>query len=251
MTKTDILLFLATPALEVCLAVILVQRRLYREFPLFFAYITSSIVIGLGRYSASNNYPTYFGVYWATAVIDSLLALLVLYEVFHWVFLEYYSHWKWFWLIFPGVVAMVLLLSLGYAVVHPPVQANRVISLVLVFGFAVNFIEIGLFLLFFGLVRLFSLSWWSYSFSIVMGFAVAATGAAGAYWLRSDFGTKFNTLVTYAPPVSYILAVLLWLSVFRRPEPEANWTLSIGPEAMLNEVMGYRELIKKVRERLK
>jgi hypothetical protein len=194
---------------------------------------------------------TYFHVHWATAVIYGLLALLALHEVFHWVFLEYYSYWRWFSLVFPGVVMMVLTLSLWYAFKRPPVQASPVISMVLVFNLAVNFIQIGLFLLFFGLVKLFDLSWWTYSFSIVLGFAASAIGAAGAYLLRSDFGTKFGTFARYAPAVSYILAVLLWLSIFHRPEPDTKWTLQITPEEALKEVTGYIELLKKVRARSK
>jgi hypothetical protein len=251
MGKGDIFSGLIAPALEIWLLSIFFRRRLYREFPFFFTYIVSSILIAISRLSVAHNYQVYFNIFWATAVIYGILALLALYEVFHWVFLEYYSYWRWFRLVFPGVVTLVLLLSLWYAFKHPPVQASPVISMVLVFGLAVNFIQIGLFLLFFGLVKLFDLSWWTYSFSIVLGFAVAATGSAGAYLLRSDFGTKFNTLVTYAPPVSYIVAVLLWLIVFRRPEPETKWTLQITPEEALKEVTSYIELLKKVRARSK
>lgn len=247
----DILLGFVAPVLEIWLAGILIRRKLYREFPFFFAYIVSSILIALCRSLAAQNYHVYFVVYWASAAAYALLALLVLHEVFRWAFLEFYEHWRWFWLVFPGVSAIILLLSLVYAVEYPPVQASRLISLILVLGFAVNFIQAALFGLFFLLVWILGVRWRNYPFAIVMGFAISALGALGAYWLRSVYGTKLNTFVHYAVPVSYIFAVILWLDVFRRPEPEMKWTLPAGLDDPLKEVTSYGELLRKMRERLK
>src|SRR5262249_6626891 len=141
--------------------------------------------------------------------------------------------------------------SICYPLESPPAQASPLINLVLVFAMAVNFVRIGIFLLFFLLVWLFSLRWWEYAFAIVLGFAVSALGALAAYWLRSEFGTKFGIFAKYAPPVAYILSVLLWLAVFIRPEPERNWDMGIDRRQLLEEVRQYTRILAKLRERIK
>ena len=104
MGKTDIFFNVTGTLLGLALASILVWRRLYKDFPFFFAYIISSILIAIVRLSVSGNYLTFFRVVWATEAIYTVLALLALHEVFRWVFLAFFKKW-WFWLFFPGVVA--------------------------------------------------------------------------------------------------------------------------------------------------
>lgn len=243
---------LVAPVLELALAVILVRRKLHREYPFFFIYLASSICIAILRVFAANaSYRYYFLVYWRSEAVYALLGLLVLYEVFRWFFSAFYRHWRWFWMMFPAVIVVVLAASIWYAIDYPPVQANRVISFVLVFGIALNFVRIGLFFLFFALVRIFKLRPWEYAFAIVVGFAMAAFGALTAYLLRSEFGTKFNPVVQYAPPVAYTLAVVLWLIVFSGPEREYELGPGITRERLLEEIRRYNQYLIRLREKFK
>jgi len=251
MGRSAIILLLVPALLEIGLTLILLRRKLYREYPFFFAYITSSILINAARLCVVYNYPVYFKVFWTTETLYSVLGLLALYEVFHWFFFEFYRYWAWFWVLFPGMIVLITALSIWYALEYPPVQASRLISLVLVFGMAVNFVRIGIFLLFFLLVWIFSLRWWVYAFAIVLGFALSALGALAAYWLRSEFGTKFGIFAKYAPPVAYILSVLLWLAVFIRPEPDEDWDVGIDRRRLLEEVRQYTRILAGIRERIK
>src|SRR5215831_1319933 len=251
MTKITIFLSLGAVILELWLIAILFRRRLNREFPFFFTYIVSAILIATIRLAVLYYYPWYFAVFWATEALYSVLALLALYEVFHWVFLEFYKYWSWFWLLFPGLVAIVTGLSIWYALAYPPVQASRLISVVLVFGIAVNFVRVGIFLLFFLVVWVFKLRGWEYAFAIVLGFALYALNALAAYWLRSVFGTRFGIFAKYAPPVAYILAVVFWLTIFIRPEPEPEWYRQVDRQRLLEEVRQYTRMLARLREQRK
>lgn len=247
MTRLGIFLSLTVTALQAGLLAILLWRKIHREYPFFFSYIIFSICVAVARLAVAPHYQVYFVVFWITAGIYAVLGLLVLDEVFHWFFSAFYQHWSWFWALFPGVSVIVLAGSIWYAIYYPPIQANRVISFVLVFGIVVNLMQIGLFLLFFLLVRIFKLRPWEYAFAIVVGFAMAAFGALAAYLLRSEFGTKFNPVVQYAPPVAYTLAVVLWLIVFSGPEREYQLAPGITRERLLEEIRRYNQYLNRLR----
>lgn len=248
MEPRDIGLTLIGPALTAWVAVLVTRRKIHREFPLFFAYLILSVIVPLLRLSATGNYLTFFKVFWATEALYAVLALLALHEVFHEVFLPFYMLWWWFRLIFPGAAAFFAFISIRSAMHHPALQAPRVLQIIFGSAKAVNYLEAVLFALFFALVLLLGVRWRSYPFGIVEGFGLSALGALIAYGLRSEFGTKYNTLATYAPPVAYVVGVLVWLDTFlRQPDPEVvhAWRDQITPEQLLAEASGYLRTLKR------
>src|SRR5262249_40302566 len=97
MRMRDLLPGFVGQVLAIWLAAVLVRRKAHREFPFFFLYVSSSILIGLIRACVSGNYRLYFEVYWTTEALYVVLALLALHEVFRKVFASFYKNW-WFWL---------------------------------------------------------------------------------------------------------------------------------------------------------
>lgn len=251
MGKIDILLAAIADAGAVVLTGILIWRKLYREFLFFFIYVTSSIGIAILRLSVGGNYRTFFKTYWTTEAIYALLALLALHEAFRWVFRPFFEK-RWFWLFFPVVFLAIAIMAGLYHFHGLPSEANQVINLVLSFSLAVNWVEAGIFVLFFLLVWFHGIRWRDYPFGIVVGFAVIAVGSLASRWARSEFGTKFNWLASYAPAVAYLLAVLLWIATFvRPPEPDPEWAINMTPEQMLHEVRQYTKVIERLLRRRK
>ena len=248
MRVLDQSLLLVGPVLAILLTAILIRRKLHREFPFFFIYVVFAILADILRLSVSSDYQTYFKVFWATAALYDVLALLALHEVFHEVFLPFYTLWWWFRLLFPGTVGIAALVQIRRAILNPPIQAPPLVAAILSIGRVINWVEAALFGLFFALVLLLGVRWRSYPFGIVEGFGLSALGALIAYGLRSEFGTKYNTLVKYAPPVAYIVGVLVWLDTFlRQPDPELvhAWRDKITPEQLLAEARGYIGILKR------
>jgi hypothetical protein len=90
-------------------------------------------------------------------------------------------------------------------------------------------------------------SWPTYPYGVVLGFAVSAAGSLVAYRLFSVFGTKLNWLGKYGPPVSYILAVLIWIaSCFLPQEPKDRWRNFDDPEKALATVRQYLMALKRI-----
>ena len=247
MVKTDSIIGVLALALVSVLAVFLIRRKVYREFPFFFGYILSSILIMTLKLSLiGGDYLIFFKVYWISEAFYAVAALFVLHEAFRRVLLEFYEL-SWFWLLFPGVVVVIAAFATSHALRNPPAQAPQIIGVILSFGSAVNYIKVGLFGLFFLLVLLFGLRWWSYPFGIVLGFAASAFGSWFVYALRSEFGTKFNAGLKYAIPVAYLCGVALWLGTFIRlpdPKPTYGWLATKTPQEMLEVVQRYIKLLK-------
>jgi len=245
MRKADILLAFVGPIIGGVLAVVLLWRKANRQFPFFFTYVSTSIFIGLFRAAVASNYLLYFEVYWTTEAIYIVLALLALHEAFRKVFAAFYEK-RWFWLYFPLVVAAIFAIAIAYGLLNPPVQASRLISLILMLGTAVSLVQVAIFGLFFLLVWFHGIRWRDYPFGIVVGFAIIALGSLWGNWSRSVFGTKFNKFFGYAPAVAYIVAVIVWLDTFLRPPSEPKWSLRITPEQLLEEMRQSTKILQRL-----
>jgi hypothetical protein len=235
-------------ALVIGLAVILVWLKLHKKYPFFFGFVIFSILSTFAGLSSGNNYTILFKVYWTSEAIHALLALFALHEAFHDVFRLDYRDWPWFWMVFPGAVMILSVIFIGHALLHPATQAPPIIVLILSFATVVNCVKGCLFLMFLVLAwLLLGESWPTYPYGVVLGFAVSAGGSLLSYWLRSIFGTKFNSVAKYGPPVSYIVAVLIWIACcFLPPEPADRWNNFNDPEKALATVRQYMKALKRI-----
>jgi len=230
--------------LETLLVILLLHRKIHKEFPFFFIHTIYSVITSTVELAVNSHYRVYFVVYWSADAGFAVLAILALHEVFRRVFALFYDDW-WFAWVFPAAVTLICLTTVWYWFEHPPIQAPRTIGLILSLGVAVNIVRAMLFGLFFLLVAHSRLRWRSYPFGIVGGFAILSLGAWGTYWARSEFGTKFN-IFARAVPITYIVALAFWMLTFMRaPEPEPEWALKMTPQEALQEVQKYSEFINR------
>lgn len=243
MSSIDNSLLVLAIALETTLVVILLRRRLHREFAFFFAYIASQALADVIKLTAIHNFNLYFRVFWTAEPFLVLLALAALYESYYRVFHNFFRVYPWFWRLFPAAVLTVVVISAVYAVTRPPIQAVRITRFIVSLEIGVNLIQFAIFLLFWGAMWVFRARRRNYPLGIVNGFAVLAI-AGIAYTLFSEFGTKFTFLLRYGVPVAYILAEAVWLDTFLRP-PEAPPRLPPGitlEQALAEMVQGHQEL---------
>jgi hypothetical protein len=251
MGRADKFLLLVVPFLAVWIAIAMRRRSLEQRFPYFFAYVASLVGIGILRFIALGDYRVYFWVFWVSEAIYASLALLALHEVFRQIFLGFYLQYRWFRVLFPYVAGTALLFTTIVAVLHPPVAANRLISVILCLGVAVSVMQLSLFVLFVFLARSFVLPWRVAPLGITLGFAVSALGTTVAYSMVSVFGTKLQTFGKYAPPVAYILAALLWLDTFLRPEAEPQWGSTASIQEIAQEIRRETTTVKRMTDKLK
>ena len=251
MKTAELALALGATLLQVCLLVLMVMRRSYRDFPGFFLSIVLSLGTTLTGLATRNNFYLYLRVYWVSEALYVLLAFWALLEVFKSVFRNFYRL-RWFRLLFPAIGVLMLATAVVRSIASPPAQVNRAFAVIIFSELAVRFLQIGLLFLFFALIRFFHMLWRQQALGIALGFGISAAGSLVVFLLRSEFGTKFDYVVRIAPPIAYTLAVVVWLLTFLTPQPDSALqgpASGITPEAMLAEVRQYRSTVRRILKR--
>lgn len=231
--------------LQICLAILLLWRKIPHLFPYFFVYLVFSACATVAKLGVYSNYRIFYVVYWSTEAVAVLLSILALLEVFRWVFALFWQSW-WYRGFLYGSIILVLGFAIANAVVNPPAHMGPLSALIYSSGIAVNFMQVTIFMVFWLLSSHLRVGFRRYAFGIMLGFGVSAFGTLSARLLRSIFGTKLTVVSAYLPPVAYILALVFWLHVFWREEPpEPEWALPITPEELAEQVRQYTRILKK------
>jgi hypothetical protein len=240
---TNAIILAISLGLELWLLALLFRRGVRHHFPIFFSYGALLAPVTLARLFTLTNYPVYFMVFWSTDAVLLLLGLAALHEVFRWVYRAFYEFW-WFRLIYYGTIVLVLFVTVRNAIVNPPVQTHPLVGLVLSIGIAVNLLRAGIAALFAALAKPLAIPHRRYPFGVVAGFAASSLGPFAGYFARSIFGKNVDFFTQYASAVAYILALLIWLLAFSKPEPEERaWTPPMPPDEMLRLVRGYLHVL--------
>ena len=239
MTFASSILLLVPAGLQSWLAVILWQRGLHRVFRFFFSYTVFAVAALVLRFVVQASYHAYFISYWITEAGYAILGLLAILELFPHVF-KAYSLARGFRLVVWAAVLLMIVLSALKAIFKPPIQAGLVIAVIYSLEIGVQYVEIGVFAILVVLATFYSIRLRRYAFGIAFGFGLLAAASLAAALLRSDFGTRFKFLFTYMPGVVYIIAVLIWLLTFLRPEPP-------DPMDELKSPLRPDEVIERVR----
>ena len=239
---------LSGTALQVFLCLLLFVRGAYRQFR-FFTLATALSVIGVLTAIAIRNSSLYLEAYWVNEGISVVLAFLALQESFYIVFRNFLSI-PWFKRLFPGIGLLMLFVAVLRAAFYPVAQASLPNTILITLEITIGFLQFGIFFLFILLVRFFHLRWRQQAFGVVLGFGIYAAGALVVYLLRSEFGTNFNPVVRITAPIAYIIAVVVWVVTFLRPEPlQPSLDALFSPEQMASDFRRYTKAVKGILER--
>lgn len=244
----ELVLALVGTGLQAVLCLLLLVRHAYREFPIFFASATVSVIGTIVGLAVSTNTRVYSDVFWMNEALGVLLAFLALQEALRSVFRNFLGI-RWFRWLFPGIGILMVIVAVLRIILLPRPAFSLFTTTVIGLEIAVGFLQIGIFTLFIILVRLFHLSWRQHAAGIVFGYGVSAAGSLVAFLLRSEFGTKFDPVVRIAPPIAYIIGVAIWLASFLKAEsgrPEAAWAAALTPEQMIAEVRRHTKIVKGI-----
>jgi hypothetical protein len=250
MPVRDLILSFSAPAALICLLIIFLHRKMYREFSSFFIYIvytlSATVLILLGGPPLVR-----FVVYWIAEALSAVLALLVLREVFHRVFALPYAAYGWFRFLLPGTVAIIVGVSLWETLTRPLGSGYlpRIASAIYWFDLGVHALEGTILLLVLALTIVFPVTWRRYEFGILAGFGISACVSMLADLLLLEWGHSHEMFFRYGPPIAYFLATLVWLHAFFRP-PQPSRRSQMEPQELLEVVRRSRELLEKIEKAL-
>lgn len=240
--------YLEWPPLLVLLALI-IWRKIYREFPFFFAYVLTAFGAGVLRFFALRHFRQtwlpYFYTYWVTEAILVLLGFLVLYEVFliH-LFPEFNTTRIYRWL-FPAMGVIALGLTIWLWLSAPSTGPSRIVAIVGAATMSLNFCQVTL-LVFFGiLIRFTSHEWGRHELGIAGGFgfnAAVKLVVTGQWVAKSYLSTNLDQL----PRISYLIAILIWISFLSKPDPVPE-ELPITEEMAAEADRAYADIVGLMR----
>jgi hypothetical protein len=228
----------ALPSLAL-LACILLYRKWYREFPLFFGYVVLTEMVGLTRYAASKGSPSFYSkVYWISNLVVVLFAFLASYELFvRRIFPRFYKT-RFFRILFTLAAILVNVL-----VVIAAIYGNHKRWLLLSARIE-EFLRAALIFFFVALMTVMGRKWEMKEFGIAFGFGldVAISLASVALWTQAS---NRSPLVSRIPVIAYDIACIIWIYCFwRAPKSEpAVPAAPLSPEA-LHEAKKWEESLK-------
>ena len=248
MKNFELVLALVGTGLQAVLCLLLLIRRIYREFPIFFGYTTLSVVATVALWAASKNAKVYFDIFWTNEVLGVILAFLALQEVLRSVFRNFLGMF-WFRALFPIIGIVMIGIAVGRTLLLPRAAHSILTVTLFTLEIGVGMLQFAIFSVFVILIRFFHMHWRQRAFGVVLGFGIASAGTLVAYLLRSEFGTKFDPVVRIAPAIAYIIGVAIWLATFLKAEPErpeTAWATKLTPEQMIAEVRRHTKTVKGI-----
>jgi hypothetical protein len=250
MTLINSILLLLPGALQAWLIAIFRRKRLEKEFPFFYAYNVIAVAALFLRFLAQPSYQLYFATYWITEAAYAVLGLLATFELFPHVF-RTFSRVRRFWVVVWIVVLLMIALAALHAIFKGAVQAGPVVATIASLEIAAGYVQAGVFLVMVAMSAFYWMPLRRYAFGIAFGFGLLAADRLAAALLRSEFGTRFKFLFTNMPPVIYVIAVVIWLVTFSRPEPPDPFgqiQSPLSPEQMIERIRRITKALKGERD---
>ena len=214
---------IAPHVLQIVLALLMIRRKLVREFPVFFAYTIFEIFQFLVLFALMNlNFMKLYAVlYYGGEAVSAALRFAIIYEIVSNVLRNYSSLRRVKHSLFHWATAGLMILAVFIVAYTPSMQTDSMVVIQNVVDRTISIIQCGLLLLLLGLSRFLKFSYKSYAFGIALGLGIYDTLKLLDWGLADRFGSLetsdwFNMTVMAA----YHCAVLFWVVALLLPQTE-------------------------------
>lgn len=214
-------LWLAPYALQVATAVIMVRRRLARDYPAFFIYtvfqpVQGFITFGLDHAVRANvlgvTPEDYWDAVWVFLVLSSVLRFAIIYEIFSHVLEDYRGLWELSRLLFAGTVVALLVVAVIVSVYGPANDPKPILGGIHVLNRAVSVMQLGQMLFLFLFASYLRLSWRSYTYGIALGLGIFSSVDLATSAIRAALGpAPGNYVFDFITMGTYHCCTLIWL----------------------------------------
>jgi len=226
--------WISGPLLQSAVAILMIYRRLVKRFPVFWGYTAFHVVLFAVLYSASRiSYRVYFNVYWGKEIVEMLLILLVIQELFSDVFGVYEGIRYVGRIVFRSAALLMMVVSILLAKSGGTTSSlvERLVSL----ERSVHVLELGVLFVLFLTCRIMGIVWERFAFGIAAGMGLMLCGEAIAAALRATLGAAGNSLYGNLEPVCCALAMVMWAYYAGTADPQAQPTWSVPAATQLAE----------------
>jgi len=203
-------LWFAQPVLQVAVAIVVWQRQLYKQFPVFFGFLLTQIGVFAITYSVYGlNSLWYFWLYWSSQAFNAILSFKIIHEIFLDVFRPYHSLKDLGTPVFKWAGLVMLLVSVVVAASNSFNQ-DPVAHAVITLQRSVRLVQFGLILFLILFSRFLGVSRRRVSFGIALGFGLFAGMELMTLAMHSG-GLIRQVTLNLINMMCYDLSFLVWL----------------------------------------
>ena len=206
------------------LVTLLWRRKLHKQFPVFFAFAVLGSVEQLTLYAAdvipSVSGETFWRVFWAGLLLESVLKFALVGEIFAHVFGAYPAVAKIGKLTMRGV-GVTLVFAATVAAAYAPIDNPNytIISRAHILEQTIFMIECGLLLFIFLFAGYFRLAWSNWDFGIALGLSISACVHLATWAVMANGGLpERRHLLAFLNMASYHACVLIWFYYLLVPQ---------------------------------
>jgi len=230
-SNAQLIMWVAHPIMESVLAGIMFKRKLYRQFPVFFVYILSQILIFAILFplylGGSSHYDRYFYAYWLGAAVSLAIGFKVIHEIVLTIFRPYHALKDLATILFRWAALVMLLVALVVAASSPAAANSPITQAVITAQRCVRVVQCGLILFLLVFSKYLGISWKQHSMGIALGFGGYAGVELASVALCAS-GQIHPNLMHTLETSAYILATGTWIGYAMWKAPE-----QVDPAKML------------------
>jgi len=220
--------------LQGLLALAMLAKRSWRQFPFFSAYVWSSFAFNVAGYTLQRSPVTYFYTYWTNEALGIALGLLVVYEIFWHLFTVHAALLRLATITFRIAIVVLLIAGLVVYLTQPASQTSSFKLAVKAVEQATRVIEVGLLMILFICSAAFGLHWKQAEFGIAVGLGFFATLELLTITLRPMVGHSGAELMNVMRIAAFDCSLLIWLGYLLAP-PERPTTPVDVPKIQLEQ----------------
>ena len=237
MTLEQVLWYYLWIAPHLLLALVLaalIRRRLYRQFPIFLAYIASEIVQFVVLFAMlrvrSVSAEQYATAYSIGLALSTALRFGIIYEICAHLFRNYGVLNRFGKPLFRWTAVALLLAGLGLGVYAGGRDSIRIIAIIPVLERAASILQCGLVAGMFLFSSYLGLSWRSYIFGIALGLGIFDSVELAASAIRAETGHAYARPLDLLVMATFHCCVLIWSFYLWAPERSSQYALKVLPE---------------------
>ncbi len=204
----DLALWCAHPVLQAAVVIAMWRRKLYQQFPVFFAYLLCQIAIFGAIFPFRHHYAWFFWIYWIGATVNAILSFKIIHEIFLDVFRPYHTLKDLGTVVFKWAGAVMLLVSVVVAFSNSSDQGPLMLA-VTTLQRSVRLVQFGLVLFLLLFSGFLGVSRRQLSFGIALGFGACAGAELMLLALYSG-GILHPATMNRANMAIYNLTIFIW-----------------------------------------
>ncbi len=205
------LLWVTELLLELVVVAAMVWRKAHRNFPWFFAYISSQIISAAILYPLRDSISAYFYTYWITAAVCLALGFAVIHEIFIDVFRPYHTLRDLGSVLFKWAGLVMLLVAIIVSASGQALHREPLVDATMLLQRSTRVVQCGLILFLLLFSKYLGISWRQRSFGIALGFGFYATIELSVVALRlgAHISEDVLNVITMS---SYVIAIGIWIT---------------------------------------